>query len=136
MTCEEVNVMRKKSCFKILCVYLTFAMIMLSLPAHGWAMFLPSDQAASVRQADMISIQKALETEVVKQRLRDLGLSPEEALARIDSLSDEQVHQFAGNLDSLQAGADDGLGVLIFLVLVVILVVVILQASGHRVIVR
>lgn len=135
MTCEEVNVMRKKSCFKILSVYLTFAMIMLSLPAQGWAMFLPSDQAASVRQADMISIQKALETTVVKQRLRDLGLSPEETLARIDSLSDEQVHQFAGNLDSLQAGAD-GLGALIFLVLVVILVVVILQASGHRVIVR
>ncbi|MGE5808369.1 MAG: PA2779 family protein [Nitrospirota bacterium] len=127
--------MRKKSCFKILSVYLMFAMIMLSLPAHGWAMFLPSDQAASVRQADMISIQKALETTVVEQRLRDLGLSPEEALARIDSLSDEQVHQFAGNLDSLQAGAD-GLGALIFLVLVVILVVVILQATGHRVIVR
>lgn len=135
MTCEEVNVMRKKSCFKILSVYLTFAMIMLSLPAQGWAMFLPSDQAASVRQADMVNIQKALETAVVKQRLRDLGLSPEETLARIDTLSDQQVHEFAGNLDSLQAGAD-GLGALIFLVLVVILVVVILQASGHRVIVR
>lgn len=127
--------MRKKSCFKILSVYLTFAMIMLSLPSQGWAMFLPSDQAASVRQADMVNIQKALETAVVKQRLRDLGLSPEETLSRIDTLSDQQVHEFAGNLDSLQAGAD-GLGALIFLVLVVILVVVILQASGHRVIVR
>src|SRR5512134_931933 len=127
--------MRKKSCFKILSVYLTFAMVILSLPEQGWAMFLPSAQTASVRQADMISIQKALETAVVKQRLRDLGLSPEEALARVDSLSDQQVHQFAGNLDSLQTGADS-VGALIFLVLVAILVVVILEVTGHKVIVR
>jgi hypothetical protein len=126
---------RKKTCIKILSVYLTFAMVILSLPAQGWAMFLPSGQTASVRQADMISIQKALETTVVKQRLRDLGLSPEEALARIDSLSDQQIHQFAGNLDSLQAGAD-GLGLLIFVVVVAIVVVVIIQASGHKIIFR
>ena len=127
--------MRKKTYLKILSVYLTFAMIILSLPTQGWAMFLPSGQAASVRQADLTTIQKALETTVVKQRLRDLGLSPEEALARIDSLSDKEIHQFAGNLDSLQAGGEV-LGLLIFLLLVAIIVVIVLQASGHHVIVK
>ncbi len=127
--------MRTKSFFKLLSLYLAIAMVLLTLPAQGWAMFLPAGQDASLRQADMLTIQKTLETSVVKQRLRDLGLSPDEALARIGSLSDTQVHQFAGNLDSLQAGAD-GVDLLIFLVIVAILVVVILQLTGHKVIVR
>jgi hypothetical protein len=83
----------------------------------------------------MITIQKALESSVVKQRLMDYGLSSEEAVARIKKLSDKEVHQFAGNLDSLQAGAD-AVDALIFLVLVAIIVVVVLQATGHKVIVR
>jgi hypothetical protein len=72
---------------------------------------------------------------VVKQRLMDFGLSPEEAMARTNRLSDDQVHQFAANLDSLQAGAD-GVDALIFLLLVAIVVVVVLEATGHRVILR
>ena len=52
------------------------------------------------------------------------------------TLSDEQIHHFASQLNSLQAGADDGLGVLIFLLVVAIVVVLVLQATGHRVIIR
>jgi hypothetical protein len=66
----------------------------------------------------------------------EYGLSPEEAMARINTLSDQQVHDFASRLDSLQAGADDGLGAVIFLLLVAIIVVVVLEVTGHRVIVR
>ena len=65
----------------------------------------------------------------------EYGMSSDDAMARIDKLSDEQVHQLATNLDSLQAGGD-GVGALIFLVAVAIVVVIILQATGHRVIVR
>jgi uncharacterized protein DUF6627 len=127
-------VLKKPYC-KVLSLYLAISMILLTLPLQGWAMFIPSKPSSSVRQADMITIQHTLETAVVTQRLTDLGLTPEEALARINSLSDQQVHQFAGNLDSLQAGSE-GVGTLIFLVLVAILVVVILQATGHKVIIR
>ncbi len=116
-------------------LYLIFATLLLTLPSQGWAMFITSSQTASVKKTDMIVIQKALESGVVKQRMMDYGLSSEEALARINGLSDEQIHQVAANLDALQAGADD-VGALIFLVLVVILVVVILQATGHKVVVR
>ncbi len=83
----------------------------------------------------MNSIQKTLETAMIKQRLADCGLSPEDAMTRLNSLSDKQIHQFAANIDSVQAGAD-GAGTLIFLLLVAILVVVLLEASGHHVIVR
>jgi hypothetical protein len=120
---------------RILSLYLVLAMLLLSLPSQGWAMFMPSSQAAPARQTDMIAIQKALESSVVKQRLMDYGFSSEEAMSRINRLTDEEIHQFSGNLDSLQAGAD-GVDALIFLVLVAIIVVVVLQATGHRVIVR
>ncbi len=127
--------MQKKPLFKLLALYLAFATLLLTLPSQGWAMFIPSGQATSARQTDMITIQKTLESAVVKQRLMDFGLSPEEAMARTNRLSDDQVHQFAANLDSLQAGAD-GVDALIFLLLVAIVVVVVLEATGHRVILR
>jgi hypothetical protein len=120
---------------RILSLYLVLAMLLLSLPAQGWAMFMPSSQAAPARQTDIITIQKTLESSVVKQRLMDYGFSSEEAMSRINKLTDKEIHQFAGNLDSLQAGAD-GVDVLIFLVLVAIIVVVVLEVTGHKVIVR
>lgn len=120
---------------RILSLYLVLAMLVLSLPSQGWAMFMPSVPTAPARQTDMITIQKALESSVVKQRLMDYGITSEEVLSRINKLTDKEIHQFAGNLDSLQAGAD-GVDVLIFLVLVAIIVVVIIELTGHKVIVR
>lgn len=128
--------MQKKPFYKVLSLYLVFAMLLLTLPAQGWAMFVPVGQAASARQADLGAIQQTLESAVVKQRLMDLGLSSEEALARINRLSDVQTHTLAANLDSLQAGADGGVDALVFLLLVAILVVVVLEVTGHKVILR
>src|SRR5512139_1522726 len=44
------------------------------------------------RAADLARIQKTLEAKELQQRLLDYGLTPEEATARIDKLSNEQVH--------------------------------------------
>jgi hypothetical protein len=127
--------MQKKPFFKILSIYLALAMVLMTLPAQGWAMFIPAGETASSRQADLDAIQKTLESTVVKQRLMDLGLASQEAVDRLDTLSDEQVHQFAAELDSLQAGGDS-LGSVIFLLLVVVVVILVLQATGRRVIIR
>jgi hypothetical protein len=128
--------MLKKTFLKLLSIYLVLAMVLLTLPAQGWAMFIPSQTAGIARQADMASIQKTLESAVLKQRLMDYGLSSEEVTARINKLSDEQIHQFASRLDSLQAGADDGVDAVVFVLLVTLLVVLILEVTGHHVIVR
>lgn len=128
--------MLKKTFFKLLSIYLVLAMVLVTLPAQGWAMFIPGQTAGSARQADLASIQKTLESTVVKQRLMDYGLSSEEAVARVNKLSDEQVHQFASRLDSLQAGADDGVDAVVFVLVVTIIVVLILELTGHHVIVR
>ncbi len=128
--------MLKKTIFNLLSIYLVLAMALITMPAQGWAMFMPSQTADIARQADIASIQKTLESTIVKQRLMDYGLSSEEAMVRINKLSDEQVHQFASQLDSLQAGADDGVDALVVLLVVVILVILILELTGHHVIVR
>ena len=118
--------------YRIFSLYLILALTALSLPAQGWTMFLPV--ASSERAVDRARIQATLETSMVKQRLMDYGLSPEETMAKLDRLSDEQVHQLAANMDALQPGGF--LGDVVFILLIVLLVIVILQMTGHRVIVH
>ncbi len=127
--------LQQKTYIKPLAIYLVFAMMLITFPAQGWAMFIPTAGSDAVRKADMATIQKTLESAVIKQRLMDYGLSPEEAMARINQLSNEQVHAFAAQLDSVQAGAD-GFDGLIFILVVAILIIVIIELTGHRVIVR
>lgn len=127
--------MRKNTFMKLLSAYLMLAMFTLTLPVQGWAMFIPANQMTTSRKADLDTIQKALESNLIRQRLMDFGLTADNAQARINRLSDAQTHQLAANLDSLQAGADDGLGIVIFLLLVAIITIVVLETTGHRVII-
>jgi type II secretory pathway component PulF len=55
--------------------------------------------------------------------------------ARVAQMSDAQIHQAVTQLDSLQPGGDSGLGVIIGLLVIAILVVVLLQLTGHRVVI-
>lgn len=127
--------MLTKPFFKAVALYLTVTLSILTLPAQGWAMFMPSGQSAAARTAELGAVQKTLETSVVKQRLADYGLTSAEVMSRLDSLSGAEIHRIASNLDSLQAGAD-GVDTVVFLLLVAILVVLLLQVSGHRVVIR
>jgi len=97
-------------------------------------MLVPAESEA-VRSADLTQVQAVLESSVIRQRLTDYGLSSEETLARINALSDEQVHQLAANLDAVQAGGDV-LGDVIVILLIVVLVIVILELTGHRVVMK
>ncbi|MBI4687786.1 MAG: hypothetical protein HY756_08415, partial [Nitrospirae bacterium] len=54
--------------------------------------------------------------------------------SRISQLSDQQVHQLALNLDEIKAG-DDGLGIIIALLVIAILVVLLIQLTGHKVVI-
>jgi len=107
---------------------------------EGWAMLvLPAPAAQettsiSNRATDLQIIQRALETKIVEQRLRDWGLTPDEVGARLSQLSDEQVHQLATRLDALMPGGE--LGLIILLLVIAIIVVLVLYLTGHRVVVE
>ncbi len=130
---------------KPLAVYLAAALLAISAFAgQADAMFVPAaphqDESASPsvsagRAADMAKIQAALESRIVQQKLMDYGLSPEETMARVDKLSDEQIHQLATHTDSIQAGGD-AVDVLVGLIIIALLVVVLIYLLQGRVEVR
>jgi hypothetical protein len=92
----------------------------------------PQAAPVSDRALDVAKIQKALETKELQQRLLDHGLTPEETAARIDKLSDEQLHRLASNLDSIQAGGDP-LGFVLGVVIIALLVVLIIYLLEGRI---
>lgn len=126
--------MLKHPFFKVLSLYLVVAVLALSFPVQGWAMIVPADREA-VRAGDLARIQTTLESSVVRQRLMDYGLTADEAVARINTLSDEELHQFAANMDAVQAGGSV-LGDVLVILLIVLVVILILEATGHRVVTR
>lgn len=98
-----------------------------------------SSEAASglaVKETEIGKIQRALETEIVKEKLKAYGLTPDEISARLQDLTDEQIHLLAQASDNVLAGADDGLGVLIAVLLIILIVILILKLSGKSVVVR
>jgi hypothetical protein len=127
---------------KPLVIYLVAALLAISTfagPAD--AMFVPASphqdmtEATAVsagRAADMAKIQMAFESKILQQKLMDYGISPEETMARVNKLSDEQIHQLATHTDSLQAGGD-GVDILISLLIIAILVVVLVFLLHHRI---
>ena len=118
--------------------YLVCAMFVIGIAPRLEAAFSPSETLAlspAARAADSETIRVVLEQKLVRQRLADLGFSAEEITARLSQLSDEQVHYFASRLDELRAGGD-GLGLVIGILVIVALVIVILQLTGHKVVVK
>lgn len=126
--------MNRGPVLKLLSLYLIIALLALSLPAQGWAMFLPA-AAANDRPQDLEKVRTTLESDIVKQRLLDYGLTAEEASASVNKLSDEQLHQLAANIDMVRAGGD-GLGTVIFVLLVAIIIIVVLEATGHHIVIK
>ena len=105
------------------------------VPQEGMAMLAPAIPAeagsGSDRAQDLQSVQRVLENKLVQQRLADLGLTPEEVNAKLDRLSDAQLHQMASQLDALMPGGE--LGIIIALLVIAILVVVFIYLLNHRI---
>ncbi len=117
--------------------YLVFAMFIIGIVPKVEAGFAPSEAIALAqvdRAADMDKIQRVLETKMIKDRLEKFGFTQEEINNRLSQLSDQQIHRLALQLDDLKVGGD-ALGVIIALLVIAILVVILLQLTGHRVVV-
>jgi hypothetical protein len=120
--------------FKALSLCLVVSVTVLSLPSQGWAMLVPAEREV-VRSADLAKVRTALESSVVRQRLLDYGLTADETVARLNTLTDEELHQFAVNIDAVQSGGSV-LGDVLVVLLIVLIVILILELTGHRVVMR
>jgi hypothetical protein len=88
------------------------------------------------RQDEISRIQRTLETEIVKEKLKAYGLTSGEIEQKLEGLSDGQIHMLAQASDQLLAGADDGLGIIIAILVIVLLVVLILKLSDKTVVIK
>jgi Family of unknown function (DUF6627) len=121
---------------KPLVSYLIATLIAVStFAAPAEAMLLPTAPPAPAsapidRAADLNLIQRTLEAQVLQQRLTEYGLTKEQALERLNTLSDEQVHQFASRIEMLQAGGRRNtidIEVVLLILLVVLLILLIVE---------
>jgi hypothetical protein len=91
---------------------------------------------SDLRAADISKMQAFLEQKVVLQKLVDYGVSPVEAMAKVRAMSDKDLHRLASLTDRVAAGADDALGILIGLAILVILIIVIMKLMNKEIVVR
>ncbi len=123
---------------KTLVWYLVGAMFVIGVTPKCFAGFSPSEVmvlSQAERPQDLRKIQKFLETKMVRERLKDLGFIPEEVQMKLGNLSDQQIHQMALHLDEMKV-AGDGVGIFIAVFLIAVLVVLIIYATGHRVVLK
>jgi len=119
--------------------YLVLAMFIIAITPRLYAGFSPSEDIAfssAGRISELPKIQKSLEMKMIRERLKELGLSPDEIQGRLNQLSNLQVHELALKVDDLKVGADEGLAVIILILGVAVAVIIILQATGHQVVVK
>jgi hypothetical protein len=108
-------------------IMLIILMSLISLVPRVEAVFIPSGESQTelMRDQDMQTIKKALENKVIAQRLQDLGFSDQEIQDRMNQLSDQEVHNLATQIDSINQGGI--LGVVIAVLVIVLLVILILK---------
>jgi Family of unknown function (DUF6627) len=117
--------------------YMIAVMIIFGFVPRVEAGFIASQasQESQNRTQDLGAIQKALEIRMVSGTMEKFGLTKAEVKSRLDRMTDAQIHQLATNLDEVRVGGD-GFEVIVFLLAIAILVVILLQLTGHKVIVK
>jgi len=104
---------------------LIFTMFCLQIPAH--AAIVTTAEIASAAQLDMQKqqvIERLLQQEV-RDQLLSFGVDPSDVEDRVASLSEAELSQLEGQLDSLPAGAG-ALGT----IAVVLLILILLEVAG------
>lgn len=95
-------------------------------PGSGWASLAPSgiatgaDASGAVRDADMKVISTALESKLLRAKLKAMGLDEAETQSRLSKLSDREIHQLASRIDAVHPG-----GLIVELLVVVVLVLLV-----------
>lgn len=91
---------------------------------------------AEDRSEDMAKVQTFFENRIVVQKLVDYGVSPEEAKAKVEGMSAQDLHRLASLTDRAAAGTDSGIGILIGIAVLIILILIILKLMNKEVVVR
>ena len=129
----------KRTLMKHMIWYLVMAMFVIGITPRAYAGFSPSELVGSSqvnRESDLKKIQNLIETKMVGERLRQIGLTPEEIQAKLSQLSDHRIHQLALQLDELKVGGDAGWAILGIIIVLAAIAVLVIYLSGHQVVIQ
>ncbi|MGA6992302.1 MAG: PA2779 family protein, partial [Candidatus Deferrimicrobiaceae bacterium] len=136
---RHMKAIRKAGWFFSLALMMACLMGVLgSIPGEALAGVIASHGAdgVTVRDADLGKLQAFLEQKIVLQKLTDYGVSAEEARGKIRSMSDADLHRLASLSDRAAEGADNALGFLIGVAILIILIVVIVKLMNKEIVIR
>ncbi|HSR72124.1 MAG TPA: PA2779 family protein [Kiloniellales bacterium] len=116
------------------CVAVAMALVMLVVSGPltlAQAAMVSTDQVLEEQQTagDRERVKDFMAREDVREQFEALGVDPDEAMNRIDGLSDAEVAQITGRLDELPAG-QDAVGAIVGALLIVFLVLLITDLVG------
>lgn len=110
-----------------LALLLAITMAVLATPVPVFAAMVTTDRVVekSAAAAEREEILDLLSRDGVISGLRDMGVDPDEAAARVQSMSDAEIAAFGGQLNQLAAGQGFHNSLVVVLLLVIILVLLI-----------
>ena len=117
--------MSRINAFLVQLTLVSFLATSLTLPANAAVLTTGDYLSAGARQADMETIEAALERDDVRGYLVRMGVTPEDALTRVARLPDEDVARIASQMEDLPAG-----GSILALIGAVFVVLLILELTG------
>lgn len=107
---------------RILCALVAFSFLCLNVNQVAVAAIVTTEQLVTAKQIDVKreQVRDWLARDEVRDLLVSRGVNPEQAKARVNSMTDQEVVMVSNKIDELPAGGDVvGLLLLIFLVLVI-----------------
>jgi len=125
-----MEIIRKIS--KPTAIFLTFYMLMLACPYQSaWAAMIGTESIINVdrSQSSRDYLNNLLAREDIQAALISQGIDPQEAKARIDSLSDAEVNDIVDKLGQLPAGGV--LGTILIIAFLVFAIFVVTDIAGY-----
>ena len=108
---------------RFICSLVILSSIILPYSAHTQAALIGTEQAIANVQAQRDKVNGFVARADVQKQLAALGMDPAVAGERVNALTDDEVRQIAGKIDSLPVGADGGLVVTVLLVVVLVILI-------------
>ena len=102
---------------RMLCRLLMVLMVWSPLQLAQAGMIGTDQVASAASQADRNTVLQYLDRAEVSRQLQSMGVDAATVKDRIAAMTDQEVQQIAGKIDSMPAGASDA-GVLLFVLLV------------------
>ena len=118
---------------KIVSILMAMLMLMISAPVSSVFAAMIGTEALLVNPDTVDArdqLRSFLDRKDVQAELTARGIDPDEAKARVDSLSDAEVTQIADRIGALPAGGDAG-GTIIFVLIIVLLTLLVLEIMGY-----